>query len=134
MQRTILASGEELVIKQKRIDPGLHAEFTSLSDGRVRIRSQIRHQLVVEPQNPDQVIVLSEGNDERILGWCSTTHAGMGVIEIVNEGELSKDLNDRHNISVNGFFATFEGHRAEIAPRASMEATPPDDRWARIMG
>jgi hypothetical protein len=134
VQRITLQSGEELVIQQRRIEPGPHAEYSRLSDGRVRVRSQIRHKLVVEPQNPDQVVVLSEGGGERILSWCSKTNAGTGVIEIAHEGELSKELNDRHNVTVNGFLATFEGHGAEVAPRASLEATPPDDRWARIMG
>ncbi len=102
-------------------------EFTHVSGQCLRMTSQIRFKLPAKPRNPDRFVVLSDCNGERILTWCSATQPGTRVIEIVHEGELSRELVARHGVSVNGFIAIFEAQGGEIVPCHLLEPTPSED-------
>jgi hypothetical protein len=107
-------------------------EFTPISPGGVRARSQIRFKLLAKPQNPDQAVVLWEWNGERILTWASEAQEGRGVIEIVHEGDVPVDVISRHKVSVSGFLWNFEAQEGEVVPHHLLEPTPPDEKWARL--
>jgi hypothetical protein len=110
----------------RSVDP----EYTPLGGHRVRIRSQIRFDLIAKPLVP--AVVLSEHDEDHVLTWPSATADGKGVIEIVHVGDLSETLREAHTTSVLGLASVFDSQGGEVVSHRLLEATPDRETWARL--